>query len=94
MLGRVTLLYAAGCLFPPRLRLRCGFGWLSGVVVDDSLLNDLIIDDTESETLLPSPGDCVVLKALEFVPRDLIGVACALNALDLAAVVPEVEMAC
>ena len=74
MLGRVTLLNAPACLFPPRLRLRCGFGWLSGVVVDDSLLNDLMIDDTESETLLPSPGDCVVLKALGVVPRDLIGV--------------------
>ena len=94
MLGRVTLLNAPACLFPPRLRLRCGFGWLSGVVVDDSLLNDLIIDDTESETLLPSPGDCVALKAFEFVPLDLIGVVCALNALDFAAVLPEVEMAC
>ena len=53
-----------------------------------------MMDDTESETLLPSPGDCVILKALGVVPRDLIGVACALSALDLAAVVPEVEMAC
>ncbi len=51
------MLNAEEWLFPPRLRLRWGFGGFSDCADGDSLLKDLIIEDTESETLLPIPGE-------------------------------------
>ena len=70
------------CLAPPRLRLRCGFGWFGVVdVVWESLLNDLIREDTESETRLPITGECKWAKDPWPCPPDFIGVEWALNAL-------------